>query len=152
MARPVGLVRSSASVSSPTAAWTAQQIVEAFPEDSAPRYLLRDRDAVYGDVFRKRMKGLAIGEVIIAARSPWQNPYAERMIGTIRRDLLNHVIVLGEGHLRRQQRCPGEFRIPSPRRRQQRGKCRCVNHRGTSDRPCLSASHEQRPDHCPHEH
>jgi len=86
---------------SPTAAWTAQQLVEAFPEDSTPRYLLRDRDAVYGDVFRKRVKGLGIDEVLIAARSPWQNPYAERMIGTIRRDLLDHVIVLSEGHLRR---------------------------------------------------
>ena len=87
---------------SPTASWTAQQIVEAFAEDSAPRYLLRDRDAIYGGLFRKRVKGLGIDEVLIAARSPWQNPYAERMIGTIRRDLLDQVIVLGEGHLRRQ--------------------------------------------------
>jgi putative transposase len=86
---------------SPTAAWTAQQIVEAFPEDSAPRYLLRDRDAVYGDVFRKRLKSLDIGEVLTAARSPWQNPYAERMIGTLRRELFDHVIVLDERHLRR---------------------------------------------------
>ncbi|HTP27524.1 MAG TPA: hypothetical protein VMK12_17960, partial [Anaeromyxobacteraceae bacterium] len=69
---------------SPTAAWAAQQIVEAFPGDSAPRYLLRDRDAIYGDVFRKRVEGLGIDEVVIAARSPWQNPYAERMIGTLR--------------------------------------------------------------------
>ena len=87
---------------SPTAAWTAQQLVEAFPEESAPKYLLRDRDAVYGDVFRARMKNLGIAEVLTAARSPWQSPHAERMIGTIRRDLLDHVIVLGEGHLRRQ--------------------------------------------------
>jgi len=86
---------------SPTAAWTAQQIIEAFPEDSAPRYLLRDRDGAYGDVFRKRVKRLGIVEVLTAARSPWQNPYAERMIGTIRRDLLDHVIVLDERHLRR---------------------------------------------------
>ena len=89
---------------SPTAAWTAQQIVEAFPEDSAPRYLLRDRDATYGDVFRRRVKSLGIVEVLTAARSPWQNPYAERMIGTIRRELLDHVIVLDEGHLRHQLR------------------------------------------------
>ncbi len=88
--------------SAPTSAWTAQQILEAFPEDSAPRYLLRDRGAVYGDTFRRRMEGMGIAEVLTAARSPWQNPYAERMIGTIRRDFLNHVIVLGEGHLRRQ--------------------------------------------------
>jgi len=77
-------------------------MLEAFPEDSAPRYLLRDRDAVYGDTFRRRLESMGIAEVLTAARSPWQNPYAERMIGTIRRDLLDHVIVLGEGHLRRQ--------------------------------------------------
>ncbi len=87
---------------SPTAAWTAQQMVEAFPEDSAPGYLLRDRDGAYGDVFRRRMKSLGIVEVLTAARSPWQNPYAERMIGTIRRELLDHVIVIDKGHLRRQ--------------------------------------------------
>ncbi len=87
---------------SPTTAWTAQQMVEAFPEDSAPRYLLRDRDAAYGDVFRRRVKSLGIVEVLTAARSPWQNPYAERMVGTIRRELLDHVIVIDEAHLRRQ--------------------------------------------------
>lgn len=88
--------------SAPTSAWTAQQILEAFPEDSAPRYLLRDRDGVYGDTFRRRVEGMGIAEVLAAARSPWQNPYAERMIGTIRRDLLDHVIVLSEEHLRTQ--------------------------------------------------
>jgi putative transposase len=82
----------------PTAAWTSQQIVEAFPEDTAPRYLLRDRDAIYGDVFRHRVKRLGIQEVRIAPRSPWQNPFAERLIGSIRRELLDHVIVLGEAH------------------------------------------------------
>jgi hypothetical protein len=86
---------------SPTAAWTAQQIVEAFPEDSAPRYLLRDRDSIYGGEFRRRVRGMGIGEVVTAPRSPWQNPYAERVIGTIRRELLDHVIVLNEEHLRR---------------------------------------------------
>jgi putative transposase len=85
---------------SPTADWTSQQIVEAFPEDSAPRYLLRDRDAVYFEVFRRRVEVLGIAEVLTTARSPWQNPYAERTIGTIRRELLDHVIVLNEGHLR----------------------------------------------------
>jgi hypothetical protein len=78
------------------------QIPEAFPEDSAPRYLLRDRDAVYGDTFRRRVEGMGIAEVLTAARSPWKNPYPERMIGTIRRHLLAHPIVLGERHLRRQ--------------------------------------------------
>jgi Integrase core domain len=85
----------------PTAAWTAQQIVDAFPDDTAPRWLLRDRDAIYGDVFRRRVAGLGIGEVISSPSSPWQNPYAERLIGSIRRECLDHVIVLGERHLQR---------------------------------------------------
>src|SRR5207244_11265447 len=86
---------------SPTAAWTAQQIVEAFPDDSAPVYLLRDRDGIYGEEFRRRVTGIGIAEVLAAPRSPWQNPFVERVIGTIRRELLDHVIVLNEGHLRR---------------------------------------------------
>src|SRR6267143_1627195 len=85
----------------PTAAWTAQQIVDAFPDDTAPRWLLRDRDAIYGDVFRHRVAGMAIREVISSPSSPWQNPYAERLIGSIRRECLDHVIVCGERHLRR---------------------------------------------------
>src|SRR5437879_626449 len=85
----------------PSAAWTAQQIVDAFPDDSAPSYLLRDRDSVYGHVFRQRVKGMGIGEVLTAPHSPWQNPFAERLIGSIRRECLNHVLVLGERHLRR---------------------------------------------------
>jgi putative transposase len=85
----------------PTARWTAQQLVEAFPFDSAPRYLLRDRDAIYGGKVRRRIKSLGIEEVVTAPRSPWQNPYAERVIGSIRRDCLDHVIVLNERHLRR---------------------------------------------------
>ena len=89
---------------SPTAAWTAQQIVEAFPDDSAPRYLLRDRDGICGDEVRRRTKSMRITEVLTAPRSPWQNPFAERVIGTIRRELLDHVIVLNEGHLRRRLR------------------------------------------------
>ena len=85
----------------PTAEWTAQQVVEAFPWDTAPRYLLRDRDGIYGAVFSERVKGLGIEEVLSAPRSPWQNPYAERLIGSIRRELLDHVIVLDERHLLR---------------------------------------------------
>ena len=85
----------------PTAAWTAQQIVEAFPWDTAPRYLLRDRDAVYGVVFSSRVHSLGIREVKTAPRSPWQNPYVERLIGTLRRECLDHVVVLNETHLRR---------------------------------------------------
>jgi putative transposase len=85
----------------PTAQWTAQQIVEAFPDESAPAYLLRDRDRVYGQTFRHRVKGMAIEEVLTAPQSPWQNPFVERLIGSIRRECLNHVLVLGERHLRR---------------------------------------------------
>ena len=86
----------------PTAIWTAQQLVEAFPFESAPRYLLRDRDSIYGDQFRHRVKSLGIEEVLTAPRSPWQNPYVERIIGSIRRECLNHVIIINERHLRRQ--------------------------------------------------
>jgi len=85
----------------PTTAWTTQQIVDAFPDDSAPSYLLRDRDSVYGQAFRQRLKRMGIGEVLTAPHSPWQNPFAERLIGSIRRECLNHVVVLGEPHLRR---------------------------------------------------
>jgi transposase InsO family protein len=85
----------------PAAQWTAQQLVEAFPFDSAPRYLQRDRDAIYGKKVRRRSKSLGIEEVVSAPRSPWQNPYVGRVIGPIRRDCLDHVIVLNERHLRR---------------------------------------------------
>jgi transposase InsO family protein len=85
----------------PTARWTAQQIVEAFPIDTAPRYLLRDRDAIYGKTVQQRIKSLAIEDVLTAPRSPWQNPFVERVIGSIRRDCLDHIIVLNERHLRR---------------------------------------------------
>jgi putative transposase len=85
----------------PTAAWAAQQIVEAFPEETVPRYLIRDRDGIYGHDFTTRVDGLGIQQVPISARSPWQNCYAERMIGSIRRECLNHVIVINEWHLRR---------------------------------------------------
>jgi putative transposase len=85
----------------PSAQWTAQQVVEAFPWDEAPRYLLRDRDRIYGDAFRQRVRHMGIAEVLIAPRSPWQNPYVERVIGSIRRECLDHVIVLHERHLRR---------------------------------------------------
>jgi putative transposase len=85
----------------PTAVWTAQQVVEAFPEDSAPRFLIRDRDQIYGEEFCRRVKGMGIEEVITEARSPWQNPFVERVIGSIRRECLDHVIVVNENHLRR---------------------------------------------------
>jgi putative transposase len=83
----------------PTAAWTAQQVIDAFPWDKAPRYLLRDRDHIYGAHFQQRVRHMGIEEVLIAPRSPWQNPYVERLIGSIRRECLDHVIVLHERHL-----------------------------------------------------
>jgi len=86
---------------SPTAHWTAQQIVEAFPLEEAPRFLLRDRDGIYGQNFRDRVKHMGIDEVLIAFRSPWQSPYVERVIGSVRRECLDHMIVLNEDHLRR---------------------------------------------------
>jgi transposase InsO family protein len=85
----------------PTAQWTAQQIVEAFPFDTAPRYLLRDRDAIYGNTVQQRIKSLGINEALTAPRSPWQSPFVERVIGSIRRECLDHVIVLNSKHLRR---------------------------------------------------
>jgi putative transposase len=85
----------------PTARWTAHQIVEAFPWDSAPRYLLRDRDSIYGSWFRARVHSLGIEETLIAPRSPWQSPYVERLIGSILRECLDHVIGLNERHLKR---------------------------------------------------
>jgi len=84
----------------PTAEWTAQQIVEAFPGDGAiPKFLVRDRDGIYGDYFRRRIRNMGIREIITSRKSPWQNPFAERAIGSIRRECLDHVF--GEAHLRR---------------------------------------------------
>jgi putative transposase len=85
----------------PTAEWTAQQIAEAFPWDSAPRYLLHDRDCIYGAAFRQRVGELGIREVLTAPRSLWQNPYAERFIGSLRRECLVHIIVFNESSLKR---------------------------------------------------
>src|ERR671925_645595 len=85
----------------PTAQWTAQQIVEAFPWETAPRSLLRDRDAIYSVAFQQRIQNMGIEEVKIAPRSPWQNPYCERVIGSIRREVLEQVIVLNDRHLKR---------------------------------------------------
>jgi transposase InsO family protein len=84
----------------PTQIWLARQVTEAFPWDTAPRYLLRDRDASYGQSFRHRVRAMGINEVIAAPRSPWQNAYVERIIGSIRRECLDHVIILDEAHLR----------------------------------------------------
>jgi putative transposase len=85
----------------PTECWLSRQVTEAFPWDTAPRYLLRDRDASYGRYFRSRVKAMGITEVITAPRSPWQNAYVERVIGSIRRECLDHVVIFNERHLRR---------------------------------------------------
>jgi putative transposase len=85
----------------PTQVWLSQQIANAFPWDTAPRFLLRDRDASYGPAFRSRVKSMGIEEVVTAPRSPWQNPFVERVIGSIRRECLDHVIIFNERHLRR---------------------------------------------------
>jgi putative transposase len=86
---------------SPTAAWAGQQIVEAFPWDTAPRYLVRDRDGTFGGEFNRRVESMGIEQTLIAPRSPWQNPYVERLIGSIRRECLDHTIIFNEKHLRR---------------------------------------------------
>ncbi len=83
----------------PTAGWLSRQITEAFPWDTAPRYLLRDRDESYGGRFQERARAMGITEVITAPRSPWQNAYVERVIGSIRRECLDHVLVINERHL-----------------------------------------------------
>jgi putative transposase len=85
----------------PTAEWTGQQLREAFPFDQLPRYLLRDRDAIFGHDFREQVRDMGIREVLSTPRSPWQRAYVERMIGSIRRECLDHVIVLHENSLRR---------------------------------------------------
>lgn len=85
----------------PTAEWTGQQLREAFPFDQLPRYLLRDRDAIFGQDFREQVQNMGIKEVLSTPRSPWQRAYVERMIGSIRRECLDHVIVFDAGSLRR---------------------------------------------------
>ena len=85
----------------PTAEWVGQQLREAFPFDQVPHYLLRDRDAIFGNDFREQVRDMGIREVLSAPRSPWQRAYIERVIGSIRRECLDHVIVFQESSLRR---------------------------------------------------
>src|SRR5216117_485097 len=89
------------ALSNPTADWLAQQIVEAFPWGTAPTYLVRDNDGAYGRAFTNRVWTMGIRDRPISPRSPWQNPCAERLIGTLRRECLDHVLIFGEQHLRR---------------------------------------------------
>ncbi len=88
-----------AITASPTAEWTARQIVEAFPWNEAPRYLIRDNDRIYGLIFQNRLRSMKIKEVRTAIRSPWQNAYAERLIGSIRRECTDHIVVFNRSHL-----------------------------------------------------
>jgi transposase InsO family protein len=85
----------------PTAEWIARQLTEAFPWDEAPRYLIRDRDRSYGELALRRLHAMGIRDKPIAPASPWQNGFAERLIGSIRRECVDHIVVWGEGHLRR---------------------------------------------------
>ena len=91
----------TAVTNSPTAEWIARQITEAFPWDGAPAYLVHDRDRVFSSIVIRRLRAMGIRDKPIAPRSPWQNGFAERLIGSIRRECLDHVIVFGEAHLRR---------------------------------------------------
>ncbi len=85
----------------PTAEWIANQVKQAFPWETAPQYLVRDRDASYGKVFKRRLNAMGIRDRPTAYRSPWQNGYVERVIGSIRRECLDHTLIFGEAHLRR---------------------------------------------------
>jgi transposase InsO family protein len=85
----------------PAADWIARQLTEAFPWEEAPGYLIRDNDRIYGDIARRRIRAMGIRDKPIAPAAPWQNSFAERLIGSIRRECLDHVIVVGEAHLRR---------------------------------------------------
>jgi transposase InsO family protein len=122
-----------AVIAHPNAQWIAQQLTEAYGWRQTPRYLIRDRDAAYGDIFIRRMRAMGIRDRPIAPRSPWQNAYAERLIGSIRRECLDHLVVFGERHLRRlvqsYQRYYNETRTlykdaPEPREVRAFGKCR----------------------------
>ena len=117
----------------PTAQWTARQITEAFPWDQTPETLIRDNDAIYGAVFKNRLKSMCIRDGPTALRSPWQNGYAERLIGSIRRECLDHIIIRDENHLRRVLKAYAEYynsarthlclekNSPVPRKRQAHG-------------------------------
>ena len=85
----------------PTAEWIARQITEAFPWDDAPQYLIRDRDRIYGTIVKRRLRAMGIRDKPTAPAAPWQNGFAERLIGSIRRECADHFVVLGEAHLRR---------------------------------------------------
>jgi len=98
-----------AVTTNPTAEWIARQLTEAFPWDEAPKYLIRDRDRIYGATVTRRIRAMGIRDRPIAPASPWQNGYAERLIGSIRRECVDHFIIFGEAHLRRLLRSYAEY-------------------------------------------
>ena len=98
-----------AVTANPTADWIARQLSEAFPWDTTPTYLVRDRDGAYGQVFKRRVRAMGIRDRPTAPRSPWQNAYVERLIGSIRRECLDHLIVFGEAHLRHVLRAYADY-------------------------------------------
>ena len=93
----------------PSADWIARQITEEFPWNEAPRYLSRDRDSVFGAAVTRRLRAMGIRDKPIAPASPWQNAFAERLIGSIHRECVDHLIVFGEWHLRRILRCYAHY-------------------------------------------
>jgi transposase InsO family protein len=93
----------------PTAEWVARKITEAFPWNEAPRYMIRDRDRIYGSIVMRRLRAMGIRDRPITPASPWQNAFAERLIGSIRRECVDHIIVLGEAHLRRVLRSYADY-------------------------------------------
>ena len=97
----MGSVARKKALPLPPAEWIARQIKEAFPWDDAPKYLIRDRDQIYGAVVTSRLRAMSIRDKPTAPASPWQNGFAERLIGSIRRECVDHFVVLGEAHLRR---------------------------------------------------
>lgn len=98
-----------AVTTNPTADWIARQVSEAFPWDTTPKYLIRDRDGAYGQVFKRRVRAMGIRDRPTARRSPRQNAYVERLIGSIRRECLDHLIIIGEAHLRRVLRAYADY-------------------------------------------
>ncbi len=126
----------------PTAAWTAQQLTETFPWEETPDTLIRDNDAIYGAKFRNRLKSMGIRDGPIALRSTWQNGYVERLIGSIRRECLDHIIIRDENHLRRVLKAYAKYynsarthlglkkNCPTPRKRQHLGRVVSKPHLG----------------------
>ncbi len=131
-----------AVTANPTAEWIARQVLEAFPWDTTPTYLIRDRDGAYGEVFRRRLRAMGIRDRPTAPRSPWQNGHVERLIGSIRRECLDHPIIIGEAHLRRVLRAYANYYngtrthlslgkdAPRPRAVQRDGQITSVPHLG----------------------